>query len=287
MTLNQSLEKFFFQAKKLSKDAHGLLLLCLEGDQWTEDENKIHDLRVILRQLLSIHEFYEPMLRLKANQKMKENYQLLLRSLGPRRKADVFTKLFCEFEVYCEESGKKMGDEGEKERILLSVLQNARKKKELYEDTFQFRMFFYRTVSWYYLDSQSIVKNNKGSMEDRENEFIVKRFDHLLKKQKKLEKQARTGGDEKIHKLRLNGKIISYNMIFYKELLQPERLKEADRLKKLHDVSGKLHDLEEIRLVTNKIRKNRGNREYLVQMLRFYEVEKEKYFIKFLKLLEN
>ncbi len=133
----------------------------------------------------------------------------------------------------------------------------------------------------------SIVKNNKGSMEDRENEFIVKRFDHLLKKQKKLEKQARTGEDEKIHKLRLNGKIISYNMIFYKELLQPERLKEADRLKKLHDVTGKLHDLEEIRLVTNKIRKNRGNRKYLVQMLRFYEGEKEKYFIKFLKLLEN
>lgn len=84
MTQNQSLEKFFYQAKKLSKDAHELLLLCLEGDQWTEDENKIHDLRVILRQLLSIHEFYEPMLRLKVNQKMKENYQLLLRSLGPR-----------------------------------------------------------------------------------------------------------------------------------------------------------------------------------------------------------
>ena len=287
MTQNQSLEKFFYQAKKLSKDAHELLLLCLEGDQWTEDENKIHDLRVILRQLLSIHEFYEPMLRLKANQKMKENYQLLLRSLGPRRKADVFRKLFHEFMVYWEESGKTIGSEEEKNRLLHSVLRNDRRKKELYEDTFQFRMLLYRTVAWYYFDSESLVKDKKGSMEDHGNEFIVKRFDRLLKKHKKLEKQAHSGEDDKIHKLRLEGKIIYYNLIFCKSLLHPGRMKEADRLKKLHDVTGKLHDLEEIRLVTNKIRKNRGNRKYLVQMLRFYEGEKEKYFIKFLKLLEN
>lgn len=274
MTQNQSLEKFFYQAKKLSKDAHELLLLCLEGDQWTEDENKIHDLRVILRQLLSIHEFYEPMLRLKANQKMKENYQLLLRSLGPRRKADVFRKLFHEFMVYWEESGKTIGSEEEKNRLLHSVLRNDRRKKELYEDTFQFRMLLYRTVAWYYFDSESLVKDKKGSMEDHGNEFIVKRFDRLLKEHKKLEKQAHSGEDDKIHKLRLEGKIIYYNLIFCKSLLHPGRIKEAERLKKLHDVTGKLHDLEEIRMVLWKRRKNGKNQEYLEEMLRFFEAEK-------------
>lgn len=287
MIQNQSVELFFYQARKLSQDAHVQLLLCLEGDHWTEEEEKIHDLRVIFRQLLSIHEFYEPLLRLKTNKKIKNNYQLLLRSLGPRRKVDVFRKLFHEFMVYWEESGKTIGSEEEKNRVLHSVLRNDRRKKELYEDTFQFRMLLYRTVSWYYFDSESLVKDKKGSMEDHGNEFIVKRFDRLLKKHKKLEKQAHSGEDDKIHKLRLEGKIIYYNLIFCKSLLHPERMKEAERLKKLHDVTGKLHDLEEIRMVLWKRRKNGKNQEYLEEMLRFFEAEKKKCFIKFLKIIQK
>ncbi|WP_242943507.1 CHAD domain-containing protein [Proteiniclasticum ruminis] len=284
---NQSVEMFFYQARKLSNDAHEQILLCLEGDHWTEDDEKIHDLRVIFRQLLSIHEFYEPLLRLKTNKKIKNNYQLLLRSLGPRRKADVFTKLFHEFEVYWKESGKTIGKEGENDKILHSVLKNTRRKKELYEDMFQFRMLLYRTVSWYYFDSQSMVKEKKGSIEDPRNDFIVKRFDHLLKKHKKLEKQAHSGEDEKIHELRLEGKIIYYNLILCKSLLHPEGMKEAERLKKLHDVTGKLHDLEEISMVLRKKRKNADNQAYLEAMLRFFESEKEKYFIKFLKIRQK
>lgn len=287
MIHNQSVEKFFNQARILSKEAHELLQLCLEGDHWTEEEEKIHDLRVIFRQLLSLHEFYEPMLFVKTNQKIKRNYQLLLRSLGPRRKADVFTKLFHEFEEYCKDSGKTIGTSEEKDRVLRSLLQNTQRKKELYEDTFQFRMLLYRTVSGYYFDLQSIVKHKKRSMKDPEYEFILERFEHLLKKHKRLEKQARSGEDEKIHELRLAGKIISNNLTFCEELLQPERLKEAERLKKLHDVTGKLHDLEEICMVTSMMKKKGGNQEYLKEMLRFYEGEKDKYFIKLQKVMQK
>lgn len=282
MSKNPIYMAFLVEFSILANKAEALLRSSLINDQWTEDEEKIHDLRILIRMMISLHEFYEPLLKKRIYEEQILIFKRLLKALGQRRREDVYIKLFRTYEE-CAASNINSSEDHEKSMELLhSIMNHTKKKNELFENPFYFRIWFYKGISIYYLDQKVLFDkkwNQKGMLIE---EFINLRIKHLLKENKRLEKKAQSGEDEKIHQFRVQGKTLYYNLKIHKKYLKTEKNALLDKLKKTHDITGKLHDLHEILNLIEKSKKDIIDRSDLERLAAYFNTLWKKKYEEFL-----
>lgn len=287
MIKNEAVLKFLATSRRLSLEAESLLSRCLKDDVWCFDEENIHNLRILFRQLISLHEFYDPLLQPKRNREMCKSYKRLLRTLGPQRKEDVFTKLIHQFEDSMEEKGASEKVQRKREEIHSLLHHEVKKKDRLQEEIYLYRMLFYRTVSAYFFEPQQLFSRKSIQLGYSLKDFVSKRFKKLLKEYRSLERLAKTGGDKEIHTLRIHGKTIYYGLKLHREFLRTPEEDQIARLKQRHDVTGKLHDLEELLEILKKMKNHPSVLHEAEEMVAFFEEEKKNYFSEFLSLYEK
>lgn len=219
----------------------GDLLFCVAYNSETlENEEWVHDMRVLLRQLLSLLDFYKPVLKKRMYIEERKAIKKQLRALGAHRSEDVFVR---DYKRYLESTEYTINQE--EEALCRDFFRgHLGKKVSSAKDPYAQRKAFYGSAARYDHQRKRWERKKVQSQGASGVVFLHKRFHELEKNRRKAEQKAFSEKVQDIHALRIAGKVLYYNLLLHEELLAKEAEESLAYLKILHDVTGKIHDYD-------------------------------------------
>lgn len=274
------------------------LLLKLEqlkvtpGDEEIDEVELIHDLRVNLRRLISLHYFYRPLLKKEEKKELIGALNLLLKSFGTQRTTHILQKSILK---YIDTKKDEAGDKEEIKQILLTLMEESPEKddiksneaKKITPDDSKFKSI-YESVYLSLMESEeNLFKIKKSAKIENLHHFKEERILELKKILMGKERKVDLSKVKEIHLLRIQGKNIFYTVNSFNEEFEGVYKEFLAHLQKIQDIAGKIHDADVNLSMMADLMKGKGKNSIVEDFMDFLESEKEEKILDFKEIIEE
>ena len=225
-----------------------LLLIKLKNNSSDELEEIVHELRVSFRKLISLLYFYKPLLRNNERNALNKTLKILLESFGTLRTEHVLIKSADKFSASLGKLELLLFN-GIIQRELEKCRDLEKNKRTL--DPLKFRVLYEETLKMFLGYGKEIFKTSVFDIDIASNSFVKKRFYELMGIVEKRERDLDYESIKEVHKFRVLAKNINYTLKTFEDIIGEIAVKKGEHLKKIQDITGKIHDAEiHLKMVT-------------------------------------
>lgn len=253
------MNRFDETMRKIREVQEIMLVTFTEGEH--QEEELIHDLRINFRRLLALLSFYAPLLRKQWRRETEDLLKKLLRSFGLSRELQMFEKAWEKFQLSLEKDrGREQAPADFAEVLGSFVPLDQEKKGEPQEDL----LSMWQAVCWR-LDAPSGIlwRRKRGEEASASLDFERRRMRSLQMKLQQKEASVDPKDSRAVHQLRIAGKGAMYAAELLGGTWEDEFTDWLRHLQKLHDLIGKIHDVEVNLGLLQGVEKTRGKTESL------------------------
>lgn len=281
---NSLIEGFQKDAKVIFLAEDLLLFKLKENPEEMELEEIIHDLRINFRKLISLVYFYKPLIGKKERVELGKDLKILLRNFGSLRAQHVFLK-----------SAQNFSRElGEKEVVLFHEMieREIERRREVKKETenldlIEFRIKYEETLKKFLGYGDKIFKASVYNGKSDNDVFIFNRYHELMDLVASKEKDLDYDSSEDVHKLRVLVKNVNYTLKSKEDILGDIAMKKAEHLKKIQDITGKIHDADVHLKMISSFEEREDEKEMRTRFMESIRIEREENIKKLKNLIKK